>query len=399
MAHANDEQTRLTKVFDAVFARGDVDEAKKIHARLKALAGGSVEEQVVAARVAVADGDPSKAMTMLERVIAEKPLAALAHAYLGAIKVGVGDVDGALPHLEHAIKGGAHVPAMDHALGRLALVEGRLADAEKALVAAAKRMPESSTTQLYLGQARARLGKLDEAADALSAALEVEPRLLSGVIDLVLVRLEQGRMQDALAVVERGIAALPDESELLRLKVHVCMTMGERARAEETLRAIPDDQQTGEDLGNLAMLLLGKRAFDEAKTIASRAVARDPSFWWPEHLHALALEGTNAKKRDVVAAYERAIQKGDPRGEAGTRLGYVLLSGDDADPKRAVSVLDAALERSGFAPGTALNLALACFKAGDTARARSLAADVAESGGAAPSEREQAKKLLGMLAN
>jgi tetratricopeptide (TPR) repeat protein len=399
MNDTTDLVKRLLRTFDAVFARGDLDEARRVAARLHAEAKDSVEDEVVRARLSAADGNADDAVRALESLVERKPLAALAHAYLGALLVALGDVERAERHLRHAHTEGVHVPAMDHALGMLALEEGRIVDAERALTSAAKRMPESSTTQHYLGQALAMQGKLAPAEEAFVRAIEVEPRLVAAVIDLVLVRLQLGKPHDALAAVVDALAVCPDEAELYRLKTHTAIQLGDQALAEETLRALPETEKSAEDETNLAMLLLGRHAFAEAAELASRACARDRSFWWPEYVHGLALEGQSARKSVVVEAYERAIAKGDPKGEAGTRLGYLLLTGDDPDPEAAVRVLEAALERSGYAPGTALNLALASWRSGESERARSLASDVAESATAAESDKKQARELLSKLAN
>jgi predicted Zn-dependent protease len=390
------------RAFDEAFARGDVAEAQQVAARLRSHAPDSLVTRVVDARLEAVLGDPKSALKRLEKLVRKNPKSALPRAYYGSLLVGLGQPLKAISQLKMALKNEAgDVPAAHHAMGVALFVARRFEESISHLEVAERGLPESASTSFYLGQSHEAAGRAAEAARAYGRCCDIEPRYIDAWAGLVRLKAVAGDLDAASEAIDEGLARNPGDPTLMRLRVQVSFDRGDGAAAKEALCAIDPEQRSVEDWCNLGVLALHAGDWSEAERYAAAGVETEHHAWWPRHLLALALEGSGASREAVIAAYERALDRGDPRGESGTRLGFVLLTGEEEeqDAEKAIAVLELAAERNGGAPGTLLNLAIASENTGDVVRAQNLAAAAADHPEVKDSERAQAQRILEALSS
>lgn len=386
--------------FDHAFARGDVATARAAAERLRAEAPDAVETHVLAARLEAADGEAGAALKKLARLVKKNPKSGMARAYYGSLLVLTGSAGKAIGQLKMALAAdGGVVPSTYHALGLAMFEAKRYADACEHLYDALAALPSSASSAFWLGQSHEALGQVPAAARAYARCVDIEPAHADAWIGLARLRAHAGDIAGAAEVADRALADNPDDVDLLRLRVQAAFDLGDDAAVRDHLARIPDDARSVEDWCNLAVFSLRVVHWDEAERCARAGVALDGEAWWPRHLLALALEGRKAARADIVAAWEAALETGDPSGHSGTAYGFFLLTGDDEEraPESAVAVLEEAAEKNGGAAGTMLNLALAWENVGEAARAQNIAAVVADHPRAGERERAQANRILEAL--
>lgn len=377
------------------FAAADLAAVERELKPLAAKHGADPRLQVVQARLQVARGDASAGEAALRAIVEQHPDQALARGYLGAVLAGQRQYAAALPLLESALAGGADAPALRHALGVALGASGRHADALPHLAAAAEAMPSAAPTFFYLGVCYAELGDWDLAADALARSARLGPNYVDAFEALARVEVERQQPSAALAALAAGLEHNPENGALLRLRVQVLLDHDDLDAAAAALEQIPAGQRDVDDLCTMATLAMRAQRYDQALEHARAAVKHDPRSAAAQHTLGLALEGQQPLERAaVIAAYRAAIERGDPAGAAGTRLGFVLLEESAPEAWReAQAVLEAAAVRNGRDPGTLLNWALACAKTGQRARAAELCQAIAVAPTASASVREQAARL------
>jgi tetratricopeptide (TPR) repeat protein len=385
--------------FDSAFAIGDIETAKKIAESMQSADPEAVMTRVVLARLEAVEGDPKAALDTLEALVGEHPKDPLPRAYFGSLLVGLGEPMKAISQLKIALDGGGDVPAAHHAMGVAMLVAGRLDEAHKHLSDAVERMPESAPSHFFLGQVYEAQGEVEPAGQQYARSVEIEPRYVDGWVGRARLKAMFGRLDLAKEAIDEGLEHNPGDGTLMRLRVQAAVDSGDVEGAQKALDDIPEEERIAEDWCNMAVLELQASRWEAALSYAKRGAETDAEHWWPPYLEGLAQEGEGAEREVVIAAYERAIDLGDAFGEAGTRLGFLLLTGEpeERDPPRAVATLEQAAERNGGAPGTLLNLSIACENAGDNVRAQELASEVAKHPHARPGEVEQAEKILDAL--
>jgi Flp pilus assembly protein TadD len=261
-------------------------------------------------------------------------------------------------------------------------------------------MPTSAPTFFYFGQGCEIAKDYKNAERAYVQCVRIEPRYPGAFAALVRCHALQGHLDLAQSTVEEGLKHNPGDPELMRFRVQVAFDQNDHQRARAALLEIPEAQRDVDDLHNLVMLALEAENAAEAEPHARLAVKRAPDDWRAHWLLGLSLEGKEPMPRkDVIQAYEAAIARGDPQGEAATRLGLVLLQGDQADPDLAVEVLEDARARNPNHAGLLLHLALARANLGDRDQAKALADEVSAHANATAAEREQAERLREALSS
>jgi tetratricopeptide (TPR) repeat protein len=391
-------QEELEQLEEA-FAEGDEARARSLVASLYKAHGDDVRVAVAQARLLAADGQVPKAIARLEALAKTHKQSGLPRAYKGALLSFVGEHKKAVSEIEAARKKpGGEVPAALHGLGVSLLALGRAKDALPVLQQAASAMPRSASTLFSLGQGFEAVGDLKNAQLAYVRCVDAEPRYEGAFASLVRVHALAGDLELAQSTVREGLKHNPDDVELMRFGVQVCFDKNDPAAARRALLVIPEARRDLDDLANLALLFVQAGESDEAERYARQAVAHSSEDWRPYWLLGLALEGKDPFPRAaVIEAYEQALVRGDPAGEAGTRLGLVLLSGDEAMPDIAAEILEDARGRNPEHAGAILHLAFARANQGQRDEAKALAAEVLQSPRAGEQERAQAQRLLEAL--
>lgn len=181
------------------------------------------------------------------------------------------------------------------ASGTMAVTEVRLSIAEQADRAIAKARAAESN------------GKLDEAARFYGDALSLEPARHQARRQLAALRYGQGRVTEAVQVLEAGRGLFPDEHSFSILLGRLWRELGDNPRALAALRNIPDSSTVATDkwlleadIGReLADHPLAERAYRSLLASGSPRAQ-----WWLGLAYAQDAQGNVAEARDN---YRRAL--------------------------------------------------------------------------------------------
>jgi len=287
---------------------------------LPAIAVIQLEHGLVLAAV----GQTKAAIAAFHRAVAADP--SLAEAWQGlaeALEL-TGDAAGAQQAQAQRIKAGTRDPVLMAAA--VALVEGRLAEAEQGLRAALAAQPEAPAALRMLAEVAARQGRPDEAEAVLRRALDLAPSFAAARYNLATIVYRQGRSQEALLELDRLLAAEPLHPGYANLKAAALARLGEYAASialfEDVLARYPQ-QPKG----------------------------------WMSYGHALKTVG---RSKDCVAAYRKAVDLEPSLGEAWWSLANLKtyrFSGAD------LATMAGALDRPDLAEDDRLHLHYALGKA------------------------------------
>lgn len=267
-----------------------------------------------------------------------------------------------------------------------------------------------------------RSGAPEEALDALLQAVEADPE--SAVLRLEAARLSlaQRRLDEALALVDRGVDLRPGEPALLLLRARLLEVQGRAEEAAATAREAAaggsaeawglavrlleglgrNDQALQEALGwaeaaprsadayfTLGRLHLLEGDRDKARQALTRSLSLDPNH--RGGLRALArLEEEGGGFSAAEALYRRLVAVNPHDVEARFRLGQVLLRQANVD--EALAVFEAAERWSGGDPGLRFRLGVLLLQAERAQDAEAVFRTMAEAHGA----DAQAWYLLGV---
>lgn len=181
-------------------------------------------------------------------------------------------------------------------LSRLLIAEGRLAEAEIALVEAVRIQPDDPQLALTLGDCQLRQGLAERAARTFDRALQAE---VISAVDIARIYYERQWPDRAIEYYERALASAPDDPLILN---NLAWTYAEEGRRlgyalNLSLRAVKLDAESSVYLDTYAELLhlLGRHA--HAVAIMRQALALEPT----DGDHRAYLEGQMAKFRRALA--------------------------------------------------------------------------------------------------
>ena len=196
----------------------------------------------------------------------------------------------------------------------------------------AKDRPDNAWGRYMQGLSAWKSGRLDDAAAAFVAALEIDPAHEKSLVNLARVHLDQDRPADALVQAKQAAELNPSSGDALRLIGRAYGALGDVDAALEAYhRALVVDDQDAWSMNNLGFVLIQAGRFDEALPALARAVEiRDGIAVFHNNL-GIALErsgypGTAAK------AFSRALEVDSTYEKAATNLARVT--------NRVVSAVD-----------------------------------------------------------
>jgi tetratricopeptide (TPR) repeat protein len=244
----------------------------------------------------------------------------------GLARVRLGDVNGGVEDLRHAV---ALSPASGETYANLAYalwIAGRLPEALEAARTALKLDANNPGAQYYA----ARLildsgGNLDEAIQHLERAIELNPEEVGIRFDLFSAYRERGDMVHAGAQVRLLRLALPpDSAQLFYVDGLLAADLGHLSVAiDDFRRALAANPRLDPARLDLALALIKVERWNEAVEVLS-ALARDlPDSYPAAYFHALALQNTRQAPEAEKEAH-RAIQLNPQSADAYTLLGILL---------------------------------------------------------------------------
>ena len=231
--------------------------------------------------------------------------------------------------------------------------------------------------ELYNLASRAlvRLGRIDEAYDALRQATRLEPKAPENYVDLATICVEHDNFDLGLEIVDIGLGELP-QSWVLRLQRGVLLAMkGLMTDAEkefETARRLAPVQAV--PYAALGMVWIQGGQTEKAVEVLRAELPRRKDHVVP-YIFAVALlrsgvEATSPAAAEAVAALRASIRANPSFAPAHAELGRLLLKRDELDG--AISELEKATTLDPASTPALYALSQAYRKKGDTARAQAL---------------------------
>lgn len=350
-------------------------------------------ERIAAARQDQLKGEPKAAIIELRNVLQAHPTNGAARALLGQLYLERGDALAAEKELRHALE--LHMDPTDiwPQLGLALLLTGQVDRLLEQLPADTRR-PE-----LQALRARALLGQNhpEQARAAFEQILERTPGQSGALLGLAALALRVRQQEEALALIERALAAHPEDTDALRMRGELLRMQGKPEAALQSyfqvIKLRPQHPLAHLDIASI-YLQTGKLA--EAKT--QLALARDASpnsvlvaytqamLDFQEHhlpaaleqlqlvlradpvLNDLARSHPQLREKRALDEAERALQLAPGNAYVLDTLATILQ--DRGQPARALPLLKQA---SGLAPTSAeirYHYGLGLLKAGDKQGAR-----------------------------
>ncbi len=336
----------------------------------------------VKAKIDLADGDVTDAISAMRQAIDARPDWAQAHFVLGSALVLDGDLPGARVELARSLEVDAtleesrKVLAQVHAAmgeheyaveeGRRYLREHPEDIATRILVAQSavylgrpedaraelEQIPEeqrNAETLFALGRLAFREGKREEARRLLGAADRARPHHPEILRNLLYLDRSEGRLEESLARVEEAVKAEPKNARLRQLKGVVALMLGRHAEAEQNLRRAVDldpNDLTGYE--RLAQFYGITGRVDEMVETWETRLERRPEDAKGHHVVAV-LHELRGNIESAEEHYEIAIRQDPKLGESKNNLAYLLAdAGRDLD-----RALDLAQEAKALLPESA----------------------------------------------
>jgi tetratricopeptide (TPR) repeat protein len=260
------------------------------------------------AHALAAAGRMDEAVALHRRIVAGFPSSAVALHNLAACLGDSGRWAEAEPPARRAIEQGLQAAETWLVLGRALQAQGRLEEAEAALLAAVRRKPLTDAHHDLVQLRWMRTGDIEAGLGELDAALDAQP----GAIDLILLKAqalsEADKGDAALALFKRAAAAFPRSADLFAALSQTAMLEGDltvaRAAAERALalapRLIPARYAMAE-----ALLACGDAA--GADRVASEFVRDEPLNQYAHALQASAWRALGDPRYQALYDYDTVL--------------------------------------------------------------------------------------------
>lgn len=205
-----------------------------------------------------------------------------------------------------AIKSTLRSPDISSA--RAAIMKNDLAAAERILRTSLSRSPDDVVAAMMLAEIASTLGIHPEAERLLRQAVSVAPDYPDAKVSLALTFFSQGRLEDALATLDRVIADHPEQIVAAATKADILAQTGSYDAAAETygklLATVDDNPEVWLWYGHL-LKTMGRQ--NESVAAYRRATALDPELaeaWW-----SLAELKANKVEAEDLAVMQRSLDR------------------------------------------------------------------------------------------
>jgi tetratricopeptide (TPR) repeat protein len=205
-------------------------------------------------------------------------------------------------------------------------------------------------------------GKFSEAAEVYKQMLGLNPQSPVNYVNLALMEAKMDRFDEAIRVLDQGIAAIPGSLTLLSRLAHTYMVMGRLQKSFDAWQAvlvIDPEYFDGLLASGWILDIIGKK--EEARGFLEKALAVEPENTFLRKTYALNM-ATTGHLKEGIAAYERLKQENPSDAEVLQDLG--IAYGYAGDISRAIDNLKAAVELKPNPTGY-YNLAVALKKVGN----------------------------------
>jgi tetratricopeptide (TPR) repeat protein len=296
----------------------------------------SAENRLLLVRLLIQAGEPEEARSELDLLLDRWPRTVEAYLVLAGLERDAGDAGGQQAALDQALR-------LD---------------------------PENLEALCARGELAAQVGDTT-AADFFGRALDLAPAHAPALRGLGALRLEQGRFPEAVELLDRALAAEPEEPfafvDRARARAGLGDLPGALADLDEAIRLEPGHPWTYVDRGRVYLRL---RRQEAAHADFSRAIALDPENFLAYALRA-GLNDEREHREEARADYEKALALNPQYFFAFAPLATLYYI--EGNWPQAAQLFRAAYEREPEEPGYALMAALSLRQAaGQSAAVRYL---------------------------
>ena len=388
-----------------------IDESLAAVGRILARDPFNVEAVLLDARLKFDKGDKDKAVAELEQAVRAMPQAPQLHYQLGVTYAAMGVPDKAAASLTQALSLVPDIPGAILLLSEINVRQGKVGPAIIALKQLVQKHPEIAQARLLLAQAYRAQGNLDEAlavyrqmeasfapnpqtsfmigmvllqqkkreeaSQAFTKSLEIDPGYLPSVEQLVNKELAEKQYAQAIQRVEAQIAKNPKAGELYLLLARAHLAASDTTKAEAALRQVIE-LQPDSPIGYLflAQLYVSSNQKEKALTNLQQAVVKNP-----KNVEALTLIAMIQEQQKNYAAardsYEKIVALNPKFVVALNNLAY-LYSEQFNNLDKAYQLAQQAQALTSLSPDIADTLGWILYKKHQYPYARTLLTEAAE---------------------
>jgi tetratricopeptide (TPR) repeat protein/tRNA A-37 threonylcarbamoyl transferase component Bud32 len=286
---------------------GRFDEAVTVLSRAVAISSGHANSWARLGSAYRLTGHPAEAVKALEEAVRLQPDFAWAWGELGQALEALGRSDEAAEAWQRA---GQPAGQQQHTILQQAdqLLDANQPDlAARLLQRALAEDAESAPLWGRYGQALRRLGRIAEAVDAFSRAVELDPRAGWSWNGLGMAQSALRRLDSALESFQRAAMINPNDVWAWYNQGDTLLQLGRRDEALAMLqRAINADPSHAESWAKLGQAQRLDGQFEASLAAYDRALSFQPAYGWAWNGRGLALEKLG-RREEAIASYERAI--------------------------------------------------------------------------------------------
>jgi tetratricopeptide (TPR) repeat protein len=291
-----------------------------------------------------AKGDRVSARREYNEVLRLNPRAVAAQVRLSDISLQDGTVDLAVQFASQALHDD---PSNDDArmkLARALLARRDLDGAQKEVAALLTRYPSSAAVQTMGGLLKTQQRDFAAARLAFNRALDRKPHSAEALAGMLAVDIATSNVDQSRARIEKSVAALPDDPELLIVSARAALVQRDWARAEQSLRHV-----IKVDAGNLmAYAMLGtayanQGKLDEARQEFAQLADRDKTSVAAVTMVAVIFHTQN-RLDETKTWYERALKIDSAAPVAANNLAWITAQ-EQGDLDRALQLATLAAGR------------------------------------------------------
>jgi tetratricopeptide (TPR) repeat protein len=274
--------------------------------------------------VALQQGNPPRAVELINRAIAVNPSVAAFHANLAEAYRALGQAERAAGCCQVALRLQPEYPEAANNLGLAWLALGKLDAAVAQFREALRLRPGAPMVHNNLGNALRLLGDKAQAVYEFRQALAIDPTLAEAQSNLGQLLLELHQLEEAVGHCREAVRLRPNFPEAHNNLGNVLRELGRLAEAKscyaEALRLNPNLAMT---YSNIGQAVQEEDKLDDAITWYQKALQLEPDSA-RIHCHLGSAQNEQEKYEQALATYQRALQL-DPRSaEAYHGVGAVL---------------------------------------------------------------------------
>ncbi len=240
----------------------------------------------------------AEARAELEAIVEAQPGNARAHAYLAAAEIKTGDVELAITRARRLLEADPDDADVHDLLGQARMLNRQWTEAEKHWRAVIQQRPNSEEAHFQLATTLLQLGNTKEGLDAVTRAVEINPRrsdarALRGNLLASIGRAEEGAKEwiGALAIDGNNVAALSG------LAVHLRQREPEQA-LEHARRAVElSNWEAAAPIRILALVHRSRGDVEQAREVLRRGLRKLPD----EPALAAELRSLQAEKKPAAS--------------------------------------------------------------------------------------------------